>query len=243
MQPHERIIYALDVPDGREARRHAARLRGAVGVFKVGLELFVAEGPEIVTAIQDAGGPVFLDLKLHDIPATVEGALAAAAALHPRFVTVHGDALIGLKGGLDARHPDLDVLAVTALTSLDVKSLSALGLGPALRDPEALAVARAKLARQKGCAGVVCSGREAAAVREVMGKDAVIATPGIRPKWARDDDDQRRTVSPAQAVAAGADYLVVGRPIRVAADPRAAAERIAQEIADAVTDAAAGAWP
>lgn len=235
MQPHERIIYALDVPDGREARRQAALLRGAVGVFKVGLELFVAEGPEIVRAIQGEGGPVFLDLKLHDIPATVEGALAAAEALAPRFVTVHGDALVGLKGGMDARHPGLAVLAVTALTSLDVKSLTALGLGPSLRDPRALALARAGLAWEKGCAGVVCSGREAAPVREALGPDAVIATPGIRPDWATDADDQRRTVTPAQAIAAGADYVVVGRPIRTSPDPCGAAERIAQEIAGAGT--------
>lgn len=239
MQPHERIIYALDVPDGREARRQAARLRGAVGVFKVGLELFVAEGPEIVRAIQGEGGPVFLDLKLHDIPVTVEAALAAAATLAPRFVTVHADALVGLKGGLDARHPGLAVLAVTALTSLDAKHLSALGLAPSLRDPQALALARAKLARDRGCAGVVCSGREAAAVRKRLGPDAVIVTPGIRPAWAEDADDQRRTVTPAQAIAAGADYVVVGRPIRTAADPRGAAERIAQEIADTIADAGA----
>jgi orotidine-5'-phosphate decarboxylase len=233
MQPHERIIYALDVPDGREARRQATLLRGAVGMFKVGLELFVAEGPAIVRAVRDAGGPVFLDLKLHDIPATVEGALAAAEALDPRFVTIHADALVGLKGGLDARHPGLSVLAVTLLTSLDVKALSALGLAPSLRDPAALTLARAQLAKSRGCVGVVCSGREAAAVRQALGPEAVIATPGIRPTWAVEADDQRRTVTPAQAIAAGADYIVIGRPIRVAADPRAAAQRVAEEIAGA----------
>jgi orotidine-5'-phosphate decarboxylase len=233
MQPHERIIYALDMADGREARRQAALLRGAVGMFKVGLELFVAEGPTIVRAVRDAGGAVFLDLKLHDIPATVEGALAAAAVLEPRFITVHANALVGLKGGIDARHPGLKVLAVTLLTSLDVKALSALGLAPSLRDPRALTLARADLARSRGCAGVVCSGREAGPVRQALGPGAVIATPGIRPKWATDADDQRRTVTPAQAVAAGADYIVIGRPIRTAADPRAAAQRLAEEIAGA----------
>lgn len=234
MQPHERIIYALDVPDGREARRQATLLRGAVGMFKVGLELFVAEGPAIVRAVRDAGGPVFLDLKLHDIPATVEGALAAAAVLEPRFVTVHANALVAMKGGLDARHPGLAVLAVTLLTSIDVKNLAALGLAPSLRDPRALTLARAELARSRGCAGVVCSGREADAARQVLGPDAVIATPGIRPAWAAEADDQRRTVTPAQAIANGADYIVIGRPIRTAADPRGAAQRLAEEIAGAL---------
>jgi len=228
LTPKDRIIYALDVPDLAEARVHVARLAGHVGVFKVGLELFVKEGPEVVRVVTGEGGRVFLDLKLHDIPATMRAALASVAALGPRFVTVHGEGLHGLDDA-GAAAPDVCVLAVTALTSLDGASLKAAGYRDALCDPRELVLARARLAKAKGCGGVVCSGHEAAAVRRELGDGFVIVTPGIRPAWAG-ADDQARITTPAQAVADGADYLVIGRPIRMAADPAWAADRIAEEI-------------
>ena len=210
----------------------ADRLSGRVGMLKVGLELFCAEGPSFVRELQ-ARVPVFLDLKLHDIPTTVRRGLEALLKLDPRLVTVHaqgGPAM--LEAAVEAIHAHraaggrTELLAVTVLTSLDREALAALGhAGP----PEDLALAYAKLAYQAGCDGVVCSAWEATAVREVCGEGFHRLTPGIRPAGAA-TQDQARVMTPAQALRHGSTWLVVGRPITRAEDPAAAAEAIVTEM-------------
>jgi orotidine-5'-phosphate decarboxylase len=232
--PEQRIIYALDVPDMATARDQVALLAGRVGVFKVGLELFIKEGPEVVKMVHGEGGQVFLDLKLHDIPATMTAGIRSAAALGTRFLTVHSEAVMGAKTPMGEIAPGLLVLGVTALTSLGSGALSAMGLKDSLCDPARLVLKRARMAYQAGCAGVVCSANEARRVRAEYGPDFLIITPGIRPADAG-ADDQARVATPAQAIKDGADYLVIGRPIRNAADPVAAAGRIAEEIASAIS--------
>ncbi|MBI5137165.1 MAG: orotidine-5'-phosphate decarboxylase [Nitrospirae bacterium] len=231
--PAGRIIYALDVPDLAAARAQVALLAGHVGVFKVGLELFVREGPGVVRMVHDAGCAVFLDLKLHDIPATTTAAIRSAAALGTRFLTVHAEALAGMPVKMGEIAPGLAVLAVTALTSLDRAALSAMGYKAALCDPARLVLKRARMAFEAGCAGVVCSAHEARRVRAEYGPGFIIVTPGIRPADVS-TDDQARVATPAQAVLDGADYLVIGRPIRNAPDPVAAAAAIAAGIAAAL---------
>ncbi|MBI5562988.1 MAG: orotidine-5'-phosphate decarboxylase [Deltaproteobacteria bacterium] len=228
--PRGRIIFALDVPNTGDALRYARLLKDHVGVFKVGLELFVSAGPEVVKAVHDyAGCGVFLDLKFHDIPATVIGAMRSASGLGVRFATVHtSDGASLLRAAVEAA-AGVKVLGVTVLTSLGQADLAEAGIDPAYKEPLDLVLHRARLAKESGCAGVVCSGREASAVRKTCGKDFVIVTPGIRGK---DDHagDQRRVVTAYDAVKNGADYVVVGRPIRDAKDPQKAAGRIASEI-------------
>lgn len=209
------LIFPLDVPELAPALAWVERLGSEVGLFKVGLELFSAEGPAAVHAVSAAGGRVFLDAKLHDIPATVAGAARALRPLDVAMLTVHaqgGKAM--LEAAVEAAGERTCVLAVTRLTSLEA-SLD-----------EVAEAARA--ARESGCGGVVCSGREAAAVREAVGPELVIVCPGVRPRGS-DAADQVRVVTPGEAVRAGADYLVVGRPIRDADDPVRAAREIAAE--------------
>jgi orotidine-5'-phosphate decarboxylase len=207
-------------------------LRGAAGLFKVGLQLFSAEGPQAVTRLASLGFEIFLDLKFHDIPNTVAGAVRAAASLpNVRLINVHAlgglemmraarDALSGL-----AKPPAL--LAVTILTSMDAPELRRVGIaGP----PAKRAVELAKLAKSAKLDGVVASGNEALAIRRECGPKFLIVVPGVRPASV-DLNDQARVTTPSQAIQAGADYLVVGRPITGARDPRAAARAIAKEIA------------
>jgi orotidine-5'-phosphate decarboxylase len=232
LSPRDRLVVALDVPTAEEALALAERLAGRVGMLKVGLELFCAEGPAFVKELQ-AKVPVFLDLKLHDIPTTVRRALEALLKLDPRLINVHaqgGPAM--LEAAVEAvrlhraagGHTEL--LAVTVLTSLDREALAALGHAGR---PEDLALAYARLAHQAGCAGVVCSAWEAASIREACGEGFHCLTPGIRPAGAA-TQDQARVMTPAQAVKAGSTWLVVGRPITHAADPAAAAEAIVAEM-------------
>lgn len=233
-QAKEYIIFPLDVPTASEARRYIGLLAGHVGMFKVGLELFIHSGPDIVRAVRDTGNAgVFLDLKLHDIPATVSRAMAQVADLGAAFATVHcdgGPAM--LAAAVDGSRGRVGVLGVTVLTSLSPVDLAAIGLRPELgRDIPGLVSQRAAMAHAAGCAGVVCSGQEAGIVKSRFGPQFAAVTPGIRPldKTARPDDQQRVT-TPSQAVKNGSDYLVIGRPIRDAADPVDAACRIADEI-------------
>lgn len=233
-QAKEYIIFPLDVPTVSEARRYIELLAGHVGMFKVGLELFIHSGPDIVRAVRDTGkAGVFLDLKLHDIPATVSRAMAQVADLGAAFATVHcdgGPAM--LAAAVDGSRGRVGVLGVTVLTSLSPVDLAAIGLRPELgRDIRGLVSQRAAMAHAAGCAGVVCSGQEAGIVKSKFGPRFAAVTPGIRPldKSARPDDQQRVT-TPSQAVKNGSDYLVIGRPIRDAADPVDAACRIADEI-------------
>lgn len=228
----ERLVVALDVPSAKEALAMADRLAGRVGMLKVGLELFCAEGPAFVKALQ-ARVPVFLDLKLHDIPTTVRRSLEALLKLDPRLIDVHAqggpamlEAAVEAVRAHRAAGGRTELLAVTVLTSLDREALSALGhAGP----PEELALAYAKLAHQAGCDGVVCSAWEATAIREACGEGFHRLTPGIRPAGAA-LQDQARVMTPAQALKHGASWLVVGRPITHAVDPAAAAEAIVAEM-------------
>jgi orotidine-5'-phosphate decarboxylase len=228
----ERLVVALDVPSAKEALAMADRLAGRVGMLKVGLELFCAEGPSFVKALQ-ARVPVFLDLKLHDIPTTVRRALEALLKLDPRLIDVHaqgGPAMLEAAVEAVSAHRraggQTELLAVTVLTSLDREALAALGHAG---QPEDLALAYAKLAHRAGCGGVICSAWEAAAIRDTCGEGFHRLTPGIRPTGAA-IQDQARVMTPAQALKQGATWLVVGRPITHAADPAAAAEAIVAEM-------------
>ena len=219
-----RICAALDVPDPAAAERLAQKLAGHVGVFKIGLELFVGHGRAAVDAVRRFGLPIFLDLKLHDIPQTVESAARAVAALGVDYVTVHASGGAEMMRAARRALPGTRLLAVTALTSLGPADLDSIGLS---RD----AVPRlAKLAVGAGADGVVCSPQEVASLRSVLGPGPLLVVPGIRPAGAL-AGDQRRTGTPAEAVRAGATLLVIGRPLREAPDPAAAADAIAREIA------------
>jgi orotidine-5'-phosphate decarboxylase len=203
-------------------------------MFKIGLELFIECGPDIVRTVRQTGrAGVFLDLKLHDIPATVSRAMQRVAELGVSFATVHcegGPAM--LAAAVDGSGGGVGVLGVTVLTSLSQTDLTAIGIENRWsEDIGSLVARRAAMAHAAGCAGVVCSGQEAGAVKSRFGPGFAAVTPGIRPlRENADPDDQKRTTTPALAVRNGADYLVIGRPIRDADDPAAAADRIAEEI-------------
>jgi len=226
MEPttRERLILALDVPSGEDALALADATRDYVGCMKVGLRLFTTEGPDLVRRLKAEGHRIFLDLKFHDIPNTVADASRSATALGADFFTVHasgGPEM--LRAALEASRDEAErsgkttptVLAVTVLTSLPATAGEV--------------VARARTAWEAGIRGVVSSPREARELRDALGAEAVIVTPGIRPSWSR-DGDQRRTATASDAIAAGATHIVVGRPIRDADDPRDAARRIGEEI-------------
>lgn len=230
--PRDYIIFPLDVASEAEAERHVEMLADCVGMFKVGLELFVRGGPGIVRRVASAGDAgVFLDLKLHDIPVTVERAMAGVAELGVRLATVHcGESRRMLEAAVAGGGGKVGVLGITVLTSVSAADLAAAG-----EELAGLVHRRAGQAFAAGCAGVVCSGMEAAGIKKAFGREFLAVTPGIRPAWAAGKpDDQKRVMTPAEAVAAGADYLVIGRPIRDARDPRAAALRIAAEIGSAL---------
>jgi orotidine-5'-phosphate decarboxylase len=228
------MLVALDAPTLDNALTLAAALKPLVGGFKVGLELCTAAGvPRVVEAVAAAGGPVFLDLKLHDIPNTVAGAVRAVCALGPtaRFLTIHtqgGAAMLraAAEAAASAAQRPL-LLGITLLTSIGPDALrDELGV-PTPLEQQVLQLAR--LAQAAGLDGVVASPYEAAAIRRACGPNFLIVTPGVRPAWA-EAGDQQRVLTPAEALAAGADFLVLGRPITAAADPAVAAARIAAEL-------------
>jgi orotidine-5'-phosphate decarboxylase len=233
--PKDYIIFPLDLPDYDQAMSYVDLLKEHVGLFKVGLELFISEGPDILKSIKEAGGAgIFLDLKLHDIPATVQRAFMAASLHGPEFVTVHCDEGGEILRSVAENNPGgTKILAITVLTSLNQKKLKDLGFTPKYtEDLTALVLLRARMAKEAGCHGVVCSGLEVATIKRELGPDLVAVTPGIRPAWSVvTQDDQKRIVTPADAVKNGADYIVVGRPIRDAKNPADAAKRVADEIA------------
>ena len=221
----ERLIAALDVPTAAAARALAERLGDAVRFYKIGLELFTAGGCfELAAWLGERGCRVFADLKLYDIPETVRRAVANLRASGATFLTVHGDRAI-MEAAARAKG-ELKILAVTVLTSLDARDLAEMGYRGEVRD---LVVSRARHALEAGCDGVIASGLEAPAIKRAFGERLLVVTPGIRAAGG-EAADQKRTVDAAQAFANGADYIVVGRPIRDAADPRAAALQIQQTI-------------
>lgn len=229
----ERIFVALDTTDAAGAETLARRLKGLVGGVKLGKEFFTANGPAGVARIGAIGMPIFLDLKFHDIPNTVAGAVRAALALRPFMLNVHaagGEAMMRAAAeAASAGRPKPLIVAVTVLTSLDERDMKATGI---LAPPADQAVKLARLAWTSGLDGVVCSAKEIVSMRGALGKDFRLVVPGIRPEWAA-AGDQKRIVTPREAVALGADYLVIGRPITGADDPVAAARRIADEIVGA----------
>ena len=223
----ERLIVALDLPTAAEARALVDRLGDAVRFYKVGLELFSAPGCfELVAWLAGRGHKVFADLKLHDIPETVRRAVANLRGRGATFLTVHGHRPVMQAAAREKG--DLKILAVTVLTSFDQRDLDEVG---SARTMEELVLARARAALETGCDGVIASGLEAARLKAEFGQRLLVVTPGIRPFENKAMDDQKRTVDVVQAFAAGADYIVVGRPIREAPDPRAAAQAIQQSIA------------
>jgi orotidine-5'-phosphate decarboxylase len=227
--PRDRLIFALDVPSADEAKRLLDRVGDAARIVKIGLELFTAAGPDMVRWAIARHKQIFLDLKLFDIGETVKRATAAAADLGVMFLTVHA-ARQTVRAAVEGRGSSpMRILAVTVLTSFGESDLRETGVSESVHDA---VLRRARLAAACGADGVVASGAEAAMIRKELGKGLLIVTPGIRPVGAS-HDDQVHVSTPAGALAAGSDYLVVGRPIRDAADPAAAARAIQAEIAAA----------
>jgi orotidine-5'-phosphate decarboxylase len=235
-----KLIVALDLPTAQKARGLVSVLHGEVGIFKLGLELIYADGLPFARTLVESGFQLFLDAKLLDIPNTVERATANAAGLGAAFLTVHGtdrktlDAAMRGRGGSATK-----LLAVTVLTSLDPADLAEQGVSAA---PAELVLRRALLAKDAGFDGVIASPLDAKAIRAELGDDFLIVTPGIRPAGAA-SADQQRIATPAIAIAAGADYLVVGRPITEAADPAQAADAIISEIEAALPGSFASSPP
>ena len=243
-QPEDRLIVALDFPSSDAALDLVDRLQGACRWFKVGMELYYAAGNQILDRLRERGFEVFLDLKLHDIPNTVAGAVRAVAGTGASLLTVHaggGERMMRAAAQAADRPGVPRLLAVTVLTSMDAAELSAVGVGDAgvagagetwgVVETQVLRLAR--LARAAGIHGLVCSAEEVAAVREAMGPEALLVVPGIRPAGTGSSDDQSRVASAAQAIARGASKLVVGRPITQAPDPARAAAGILAEIRNA----------
>jgi len=229
--PVDRLYVALDTPDLGEAVTLAERLQGLIGGVKLGKEFFTANGPAGVVRLAEVGLPVFLDLKFHDIPTTVTGAVRAALPMKPAMINVHasGGAAMMRAAAEAAAEAGADrplVVAVTVLTSLDDADLDSLGIGVSVREQ---VVRLAMMAKHCGLDGVVCSAREVMAIRGACGSGLRLVVPGIRPEWS-EVGDQKRVVTPTDAVALGADDLVIGRPITAAADPADAASRIVAEM-------------
>ena len=231
------IIFPLDVSSAKEAKRYIGLLSEHVGMFKVGLELFASMGPEIIKTIKDiSSAGIFLDLKLHDIPETVKRTMEIIARLGVNLTTVHcGETAEMLKAAVAGSLGKTKVLGVTVLTSVSAPDIKKAGFDCHYFDITKLILKRAETARDSGCAGIVCSGLEAKLIKKRLGKEFLAVTPGIRPVWTLGgNDDQRRVATPAEAIRNGADYLVIGRPIRDAKDPVAAAIKTAEEIESAL---------
>ena len=240
--PRSSLIVALDFDSLTTAVKFAKQVADLVGMFKIGSQLFTSAGPEAVRQVAQLGTGIFLDLKFHDIPNTVAGAVLASAAMPGvQLVNVHalGGTLMmraaaqAVSAGVPMGADRTRLLAVTILTSMDQKAMREVGIGGA---PQTRVVKLAKLAQAAGVDGVVASVQEAKAIRKACGREFLIVTPGVRPKdksVGAKQDDQARTATPREAIKAGADFIVVGRPILAAADPRSAAQEIVEEIAAA----------
>jgi orotidine-5'-phosphate decarboxylase len=228
-EPRQRLIVALDVSSAADARRIVAAVGDSALTYKVGMQLYTAEGPSVVRDLLASGRRVFLDLKYHDIPNTVGAAVREAAQLGVSMLTVHASGAgkmlrAAVEAGSSA--PEMMILAVTVLTSMDENELAAIGVPDSMADE---VVRLAKLAISKGCHGIVTSPREASRLRAELGDQFAIVTPGVRPAGGA-MGDQVRVATPAEAIAAGASHIVVGRPITEAADPAAAARAILEQM-------------
>ena len=230
MDPRERLIVALDVPSLDAAQAMVARLGSAVSFYKIGYQLAFAGGLDYASELTQSGKRVFLDLKLHDISNTVAAGVKSVAGLGASFLTVHAYPQV-MQAAVAAREHNLRILAVTVLTSLNDADLKETGDATTVAE---LAARRAAQARDLGVDGLVCSPKEVANLRRIVSAGLILVTPGIRPAGS-DTGDQKRVATPAAAIAAGADYLVVGRPIIAAPDPKAAVAAIVAEIAGAAT--------
>ena len=229
ISPRDRLIVALDFPAKAKALALVSALAGAASTYKIGLQLYTAEGPEIIRAVAATGAKIFLDLKLHDIPSTVAKAVAAAGELGVQMLTVHlsgGHAM--LSAAVEARSPNLSLLGVTVLTSATLETLSETGVNSGIEEQ---VLRLADLGQKSGIDGLITSPHEVRILRERLGDQMKLITPGVRPIWAA-ANDQKRFTTPNEALKSGADYLVIGRPITADPDPRAAVERLLAEIAD-----------
>jgi len=233
-KPKDYIVFALDVESVQAAENYVHMLSEDVGVFKVGLELFIRSGPEVVKSIQRAGAAaVFLDLKLHDIPETVYRSMRIVADFGVDFVTVHcGDSNEMISAAVEGSSGKVKVIGVSVLTHIKEDDIKEAGFKDEFSsDLSTLVFKRTALAKAAGSAGIVCSGYEVKMVKRKFGSEFIAVTPGIRPDWSHvARDDQRRVMTPAQAIENGSDYLVIGRPIRDADDPRKAVSSIKDEI-------------
>jgi orotidine-5'-phosphate decarboxylase len=223
--PNERLIVALDVTSAEAALQLIAQLGGLISFYKVGLELYTSAGPEFVRSLVSQGKKVFLDLKFFDIGETVRRATRQVARMGASFLSVHEGGMTVASAVAGAQGSDLKILAVTVLTSMDDSDLQETGISWNMED---LVMRRARKALERGCHGVIASGQEARDIRKIA-PATLIVTPGIRPAGAS-LDDQKRAATPAEAIKAGADYIVVGRPIRDSKDPHAAAQQILNEM-------------
>ena len=241
MKPFERIVFPLDLPTEQEALEFTKTLQGLVGVFKVGLELFVSSGPSVVEKIRKISpeSKIFLDLKFHDIPETMKRAVSSAACLGVDFITIHVSAgeealKAAVATGSASGGGKLKILGVTVLTSMSKQDLE--DMDQALRNVESLVVRRAELAKRCGLDGIVCSGLEAKKIKKTFGKEFIALTPGIRLKQDQKKDDQKRVTTPYDAILNNADYLVIGRPIRDSKNPFETLDIITKEIEKALKD-------
>jgi orotidine-5'-phosphate decarboxylase len=228
ISPRDRLIVALDFPTQAKALALVSVLSGAVSTYKIGLQLYTAEGPGIVRAVAATGARIFLDLKLYDIPNTVAKTVAAAGELDVQMLTVHlsgGRAMLEAAAG--ARPPNLSLLGVTVLTSATQESLSESGVYSGIEEQ---VVRLAELGGKCGIDGLISSPHELRTLRKRLGEEMKLITPGVRPRWAA-ADDQKRFTTPSEALKNGADYLVIGRPITANPNPREAVERVLEEMA------------
>ncbi|HEX8076610.1 MAG TPA: orotidine-5'-phosphate decarboxylase, partial [Chthoniobacterales bacterium] len=227
LQPRDCLIVALDFPTQAKALALVAALADSVSTYKIGLQLYTAAGPAVVQAVAATGAKIFLDLKLHDIPNTVAKAVAAAGELGVAMLTLHlsgGAAMV--KAAVETKPPHLSLLGVTVLTSATQETLGEIGVQAELTEH---VTHLGEMGSRSGIDGLITSPQEVALLRQRLGPQIMLVTPGVRPAWAA-ADDQKRFTTPRQAVDRGADYLVIGRPITAAADPRAAVERVVEEL-------------
>lgn len=228
----DKIVFPLDVPDRESALKYTSMLKGYVGVLKIGLELFCKEGPQIINVVREASGgaKIFLDLKLHDIPITVRKAVRSLNEYGVDYLTVHAEGIDMVKGAV-LEAPDTCILGVTVLTSLGMEDLKDSGVEAG--NVADIVLKRAAILKKAGAGGLVCSPLEVSLIKEKFGNDLTIVTPGIRPKSSQ-KDDQKRIMTPGEAINMGSDLLVIGRPIKDAESPQKAAKAVIKEIEEAM---------